>query len=305
MIKSRFLLFLFLIMIQGNGIAQVSLPAINLGYTSFADSLGFPGLFLQEYMDYNYSGSIKNGNGDSLAGNSSMRSWVLLNQLIYISKSKILGAHYGFDITVPVVDVSMKTRGKKYYDTGLGDITIGLPLLQWPKRKLFGMDFYQKLDFLIKIPSGHYDNNELVNTSKNLYSINPFYSFTLFMTPKIETSMRFSYLWNSKNHDPYKSLDVDDLQPGQAFHMNYAVSYGINKRYRIGVAGYFLQQLDHHEIDGHHIPNSKERVFAIGPGVMLLGKNMQNIVYLNIYFESFTLNRPEGSRVMLRFIKKI
>ena len=87
--------------------------------------------------------------------------------------------------------------------------------------------------------------------------------------------------------------------------MNYAVSYGINDRYRIGVAGYFLQQLNNHEIDGHHIPNSKERVFASGPGVMLLGKNMENIVYLNIYFESFTLNRPEGSRVMLRFIKKI
>jgi hypothetical protein len=140
-----------------------------------------------------------------------------------------------------------------------------------------------------------------VNIGNNLVSINPYYAFTIRPTDKIEFSARLRYLWNSENDEPFTGLGANDIQPGQAFHANFAASYNLIKGVRFGINGYALQQLTADKVDGHGQANSKERVFGIGPGVKWSGKGVS--LYLNSYFETGAENRPEGIKVVLRFSK--
>jgi hypothetical protein len=127
----------------------------------------------------------------------------------------------------------------------------------------------------------------------------PYYAFTIFPTSKLELSARVHYLWNSQNDNPYEGLHANSIQPGQAFHANLAISYEVFKGLRLGINGYALQQVTDDKINGSSLPDSKERVFGIGPGLVIGGDKWW--VYLNSYVETGAENRPEGAQVVLRY----
>ena len=95
--------------------------------------------------------------------------------------------------------------------------------------------------------------------------------------------------------------ELGTIQPGQAFHANYAASYEVVKGVRLGINGYALQQLTEDKVDGRSQANSEERVFGIGPGIKWSGNGLS--LYLNSYFETGAENRPEGTKVVFRLSK--
>jgi hypothetical protein len=166
---------------------------------------------------------------------------------------------------------------------------------------LFGLPFFQRLDFLLKLPTGDYSQHSAVNVGSNVYSFNPYYAVTLVPAPRLEFSSRLYYLWNSENDDPFFRLRADTSQPGQAFHVNGAASYEIFKDFRAGVSGYALQQITDDKLDGDDQAHSKERVFGIGPGFKY--KVDTWLLYFNSYYETGAENRPEGLKFVLRISK--
>lgn len=66
-----------------------------------------------------------------------------------------------------------------------------------------------------------------------------------------------------------------------------------NDNWRFGIAGYYLKQLSRDKQDGIELPNFKERVFAIGPGLRyhILGVTVR----ANAYFEA---RRRTGRKVI-------
>ncbi|HSO59663.1 MAG TPA: transporter, partial [Desulfobacterales bacterium] len=65
---------------------------------------------------------------------------------------RLLGGFYGAEILVPLAVLDFKTEfGPNDHDHGLGDIAVSPFFIQWPEHKLFGLPFYQRLDFLYKI----------------------------------------------------------------------------------------------------------------------------------------------------------
>lgn len=84
--------------------------------------------------------------------------------------------------------------------------------------------------------------------------------------------------------------------------MNFSAAYTvIPKTLRVGINGYYLNQLTNTEADGREISNTGEEVFAIGPGAIYhLGAD--NHFFLNVFFETNAENRPEGSRVNFRYV---
>src|ERR1700678_595969 len=93
------------------------------------------------------------------------------------------------------------------------------------------------------------------------------------------------------------------MQPGQAFHTNYATSYELLKNVRVGFNGYWLQHLTDHQIDGENIPNSMERTVGLGPGVQVGGNGL--FFRVNSYIETDVRNRPAGIRVTFRISKAL
>lgn len=281
---------------------EVTLPPVNLGDSNFLDGVAGSGLLLEETIEYYHANRFTDFKGIKIPGDNSVVNWISLTHVAYLTKWKILGGYYGFEALLPVLRVNLDTDlGIRGHQSGLGDLTLSPFIIQWMDHKIFNMPYFHRIDFPFILPTGRYDKDSAVNIGSHLYSFNPYYAFTLFITPKLETSWRFHYLWNSKNHSPPKPFAADSIQPGQAFHFNYAFSYEILDGLRAGIAGYYLDQITSDKVDGRKISHSKEEVFAIGPGFMFSKKGF--FIYLNAFYETGAENRSEGKKISLRFSK--
>jgi len=282
--------------------ADIPLPPVNLGDTSFEDGIAFPGWLAEETFGYYHAGQFNDHQGDKIPGSNKLTSVSATTHLAYISNLRLLDGFYGAEVLLPLADLDMNTSfGPKDRERGVGDLIISPFILQWTDHKLFGMPYFHRFVFNVTLPAGKYDRNRPVNIGSNLVSINPYYAFTIMPTDKCELSGRLHYLWNSENDDPFVGLGAGNVQPGQAFHANYAASYEVVKGVRLGINGYALQQLTEDKIDGHSQANSEERVFGIGPGIKWSGNGLS--LYLNSYFETGAENRPEGTKVVFRLSK--
>jgi hypothetical protein len=282
--------------------ADIPLPPVNLGDTSFEDGIAFPGWLAEETIGYYHAGQLNDHQGDKTPGSNKLTSVSATTHIAYISNLRLLDGFYGAEILLPLADVDLDTSfGPKDRERGVGDLIVSPFILQWTDHKLFGMPYFHRFVFSVTLPTGKYDHNRPVNIGSNMVSINPYYAFTIMPTKEIELSARLHYLWNSENDDPFVGLGAGTVQPGQAFHANYAASYEVVKGVRLGINGYALQQLTEDKVDGRNQANSEERVFGIGPGIKWSGNGLS--LYLNSYFETGAKNRPEGTKVVFRLSK--
>ncbi len=301
------------------------LPPINLGFTSFMDgnAPSGPGLYFSQYMQYwndnqfanSRGGDLKipvfdeNGNVVGAEDDLNLDAWVGLSQLTYQSTyDGILGSKLGLNFILPEVWLDLDTGASDFLNEdsyGTGDLWVG-PFLQWdPIMGANGPIFMHRVEFQLILPTGEYDDDLALNAGSNHFSFDPYWAGTLFLTPKLTTSWRAHYLWNGENDDPNHNLypGADDVQPGQAVHINFAADYEvIPKTLRMGINGYYLDQITDTKMDGHNVDGSQEKVFAIGPG-LLYSFDPNNHLFFNVYFETEAENRPEGERFTLRYVK--
>jgi len=263
-------------------------PSVNLGFTSFLDGgpPAGPGFYFAEYLQYYTSDELKDG-----PPNADVDVWVSLNQLIYQSDKTLLwGGKWGVDVIVPLVslDVSAPLTDN---GAGLGDILVG-PYLQWgPIMGKNGPIFMHRIELQTIAPTGKWDRSNLTCGS-NFWSFDPYWAGTYFITPRLTASWRLHYLWNSEKYD---------VQAGQAVHANFAADYElIPKKLRVGLNGYYFDQVTDTEVGGVDSPDD-EKVLGIGPG-LLASFSEHTHLFVNAYFESGAESRPEGERYNVRLV---
>ncbi len=294
--------------------AAYDLPSVNLGFTSFMDGgpPAGPGFYFSQYFQYYTADQLNDQNGDDLGlPDPELDVWVSLSQFIYQSdQALLLGGKWGVNLMVPMVslDIGYSADGPFPEDngSGLGDILVG-PFLQWDPIIRNGRPiFMHRIELQMIFPTGKYDEDKELNPGSNFFSFNPYWAGTLFITPKWTVTSRIHWLWNAKNDDPNREFvlryGADDSQAGQALHLNFASAYEvIPKKLRVGINGYFLDQLTDTQVDGNDEADRKEAVLAIGPGaVWHLGRD--NHLFFNYYWETMADNRTEGSRLNIRWV---
>ncbi len=304
-VRSFLSIFVFaslLTLARAAGAVDLTLPPVNLGDTNFQDAIAFPGWLVEELFTYYHANQFNDYQGKDRPGSNQITVLSAVTHLAWISNYKLFDGFYGVEILVPLAQLDFKTEfGPKDRDDGLGDVSVSPFFIQWPEYKLFGMPFFQRLDFLFKLPTGDYSRHSAVNVGSNVYSFNPYYAFTLVPTSRLELSSRVYYLWNSENDEPFFRLRANNSQPGQAVHANSAVSYEVLKDLRLGIAGYALLQITDDKLDGEDLAHSRERVFGIGPGLKYKMDTWS--MYLNSYYETGAENRPEGVKFAFRISK--
>jgi hypothetical protein len=207
---------------------------------------------------------------------------------------KVVGGNWGVEALVPLVYAHVTTPAGGGEATGVGDLTFSPLVWQAPSLRLAGRRLSQRVDLDIVAPTGQYERNALVTVGSHVWTMNPYYAITWFVTDRVETSWRFHYLWNSTNDAPSSAYDATSIQPGQAIHFNGAASIALVGWLRVGIAGYFLRQITDSKANGRPVPGSEEQVAALGPGVLAsLGAFL---LVANAYGEFAVENRPWGAR---------
>jgi hypothetical protein len=273
-----------------------------LGDTNFEDAFGGPGWLLQEFPDTYFASELKDSQGKAIPGRNRVTSYSTTTYLAFISKQRVLGGWLAGEVLQPLVDVDVQlANGTSSRVRGLADLTIGAGL-QWAPKKIGNGVFVHRVVLDVGLPTGKYSDQRSVNIGNHFVVVNPYYALT-YERKKMEFSARLHYLWNSTNNDPFVGFGIRNMQPGQAFHVNYATSYELWKNVRLGFNGYWLQQLTDHQIDGSNVRDSKERTIGLGPGIQLGGGTIW--FRLNGYLETDVHNRPSGVRVTFRISKTV
>lgn len=283
------------------------LPTVNLGFTSFLDGgpPAGPGLYAVPYYNFYHSEHFR---GAPFTGQLSVNAGLI--QAIYQTDWKLpLGAKPGLDVIMPFAGFDLKDAPLKVNSGGMGDLLIG-PYLQWdPIMGKNGPIFMHRIEVQCITPTGKYDPTCTFNPGANFFSLDPYWSGTVFLTPKWTFSTRVHYLWNDVNGDPIRDFPpaspyfgAAETQAGQAVHLNFATDYELLKSFHVGLNGYYLKQVTDTLADGRHIANSEEQVLGLGPGV-LWSVNKNNHLFVNTYFETAAENKTEGFRLNLRYVR--
>ena len=107
---------------------------------------------------------------------------------------------------------------------------------------------------------------------------------------------RLNYLRNAKSRKI-------NFKAGDAVILNYSMEYELIPHLWTALCGYYLQQISDNKRSGLKIPQSRERVFGLGPGAAYFTK--QKYVFFGyIYTEFKALNRRQGMSFVLRFVKR-
>ena len=277
-------------------------PAVNLGFTSFLDGgpPAGPGLYFAQYGQFYTASTLPDL---PFPGDPDLEAWISLSQLICQSGPVLpTDASIGFDLILPAASFDVTADGTPLTaKDGLGDLLMG-PYLQWaPIMGENGPIFMHRIELQTILPTGEYDQNSSINPGANVISLNPYWAATWFVSPKWTVSWRLHYLWNDENKAP-NVPDASTLQAGSAVHANFATEVEvIEKHLRLGLNGYALKQLDDDKVNGVSVPDSKEQVFAIGPGAMW-SFSQEDHLFFNVYFEMEAENRPEGQRFNVRYV---
>lgn len=286
--------------IPGSCIAQVQLPTVNLGETNFEDGFATPGWFLQEFPETYVAGELRDGKGNKIPGQSRLTVNSTTTHVVYVSQKRVLGGWLAGEVLQPLVDLNIRSaNGISSGLRGFGDITLG-PGLQWAPKKVGSGVFVNRVLLDIIVPTGTYSDRRPINVGGHFVSLDPHYAVT-YERRKIEFSARAHYLWNSANNDPWAGFNLRNMQPGQAFHVNYATSFEVRKNVRLGFNGYWLQQTTDHRVNDVAVHGSKERTVGLGPGLQVGGQGIW--LHLNAYIETDVRNRPCGTKVTLRISK--
>ncbi|MBF8222959.1 SphA family protein [Halomonas sp. 328] len=92
-----------------------------------------PGLYYRGYLAHYRIDSLRDGGGDAAPGRNRGEVTALVNRLVWITDRQFLGADYGIEAILPLVDASLRFGGVGLNDSdsGLGDLFLSPLVLGW------------------------------------------------------------------------------------------------------------------------------------------------------------------------------
>ncbi len=277
-----------------------------------------PGITMINYAYYGHAGKLKDDNGDDTHLLDSADVGGDIIRLIWISKYKLFGGNYGQHIFFGAINKDMDLNGpagsklKTHYHDFNALYVIYSPLLVgWHLQE--GKLHVAASAADIYIPLYNEDKGNMASVGRNFWTFEPVLAVTYLPIPPLELSAKFMYDFNTHQDDyepgPPFRLDRD---PGQEFHCDFNISWGVMPGLRVGINGYFYQQTTSDDYDGiddapppmrpalKDLEDDKGRAVALGPGILYKHQNFMTT--LRYQHEFAVKNRPELQNVWFKLI---
>lgn len=291
---------------------------INLGGTSFFDGFGSstPGLTVIEYVRHYNSNAILDaqGNDSPAFRDPKISTTASLTQFIYVTPYTWLGGSVSFDAILPLVnhnasfaaDSPVRLRDN---DFGMGDITVGAALQMPPVMRNGRIAFFQRFALVAFAPVGNFNRDIAINQSTGFWSLSPHWAFTVQPSDNWEISARLHYLYNFRTDraggvPPIPGFRFRNGQAGDVAWANVASSVKVTEQLRLGVSGYYLQQLKDNRTNGERVPDSKRTQFYLGPGFSWRF-DQKNLLNFNVYLPVDVKNSVAGNNVNVMFVHSL
>jgi len=280
------------------------LPQLGLGYSNILDGgpvRPYPGIYWQHWLQYYTTKRFLDNKGKPLGGLPSprFRGLEYVTELTYqFEKQFPLGGMPGLEVVVPFILMGEIEKNELNITSSGGGVSdIGFAgYIQWPALFHHGRPiFIHRLQFGFTIPVG---KNKLpekqINPSNAFFYCGPNWSATLYLSERWSLSWSWYYVWCAQN-------EKINFRAGDAIHGNYSLAYEAYPNLYIGAVGYALQQLHNNRANGVTIPDSKERVFGIGPGIAyFFSKDL--IFFSYLYLEAGARNHTQGTNFISRLV---
>jgi hypothetical protein len=291
-------------------------PVLNLGLTNVLDGAAPPpGLYLNMYtvvgsapsadLSENFPASLDPALGFPPGiKDADITIAAIAPQIVWVSpyKCPLTGGNFGFQffpiLGTKSVDDSDVGADLQVNNSPVGDLYLG-PFLTFHHMLGGPWSLHWVAEFDAIAPIGNYDSSKNIQLASNHWTIEPWVSFTLLGPAGLELSSRLHYTYNFTN-DEFTPNNLE-MQPGQAFHLNYSLTKEVlSPKLRMGLVGYYLQQLTEDEIESVKIPDSEEMAFAVGP---VIWYNKGDFIFeAKTHIDVAVENRPKAITGVLRVI---
>ncbi|MDD2055017.1 transporter [Pseudomonas putida] len=214
-----------------------------------------PGRYAQFYIGHYEADSLRGNDGRKLPVDFRVRANSIAPRFVWVTEQQVLGGNLAFHAIVPLVDLKVEINGHSQRKRGLGDIIFGPALGYHLSEKMHAI---VALDLLA--PTGEYDRHDQTNIGRNYWGIEPVLALSYIDPAGLNIDAKIMYDFNLRNPDT-------DYRSGQELHMDYALGWGLNNGWVVGVGGYAYRQTTDDRQYGERIEDNKGRVFSIGPSV--------------------------------------
>jgi hypothetical protein len=180
-----------------------------------------------------------------------------------VTPYQMLGGDYAFAARAAVSSISADQTVVGAHATatrvgrldGLNDAVISPFILGWHSG-----NFHWNVSGSVWLPIGDYDKTRPVNTGKNYWSVSPQFGATYF-DPKSgwEVSAAGAYVVNFEN-------TATHYRSGDIAHLDFAAGKNLSPQFKLGVVGYYVQQVTADSGLGAILGDRKVRVAGLGPG---------------------------------------
>ena len=240
-----------------------------------------PGFYYMNYFSYYSANTLKGNKGNNITP-FNVSATVDINRFVYITDLKILGADYGTQILIPLVNLDLKTPGGAQGRAGLADIVFTPILLSWHSKNWHAAAAVDTF-----LPTGDYGKKRVANIGRNYFTTELAAAFTYLSDSGLEFSGKLMYDINFKN-------DTTNYTSGNEFHFDSLLGIHLDK-WKFGLNTYYYKQVTNDIQNGKvYEDGNKGQVFAAGPAI---GYEYKNINFaLKYQREMLSENKSEGDR---------
>jgi len=260
-------------------------------------SLPPPGIYLRDYNVFYYADVINDSRGNEIPGVDA-KGFIYANvpRLLWITDAELLGGYIGVDALLPLqyTDLDVKAGPNSLINEGTFGIGDFFAEATWSKH-------IQKFDFSLAYgiwaPTG--DSSPGLTTRAGIGYWT--HMFTAGATWYIDSQKKWAVSALNRYEINMEKADTD-ITLGQAYTLEWGVSYGISKTVDVGVAGYYQQQVT--EDSGQGSNGERDRVAGVGPEVSVFYPQVTLGWSLRYAYEFLAESRLQGHTVALTITKR-